>query len=289
VRPRGRGKDDWIAKDENGSGNLTVRGQVQSATVDYDTGVVDVTFSASQEGNNFEVCYYPDRYIDVDNLVFFPNRSPYLLNLRLPADYNALKSAGKRGFYFNDGPEPDNSPDGYSFIDAQLLGLNQALLMQALVHCVAEQKGYYPGVVIFTARALDNYSALWDPGGVRGGKSFGNGVFVFRQPGFSSEYFQSLVLHEMSHSFYFHHAPGGGASGAKPELHDPDDVCVMSYSENDGDYCGQCIAALRGINTGCSPPFPPRPQPAVQAQAPPVVQAQAPPVPDDDADPEDSS
>jgi hypothetical protein len=153
-----------------------------------------------------------------------------------------------------DGPNPESG--GSAYLRAGKLGPITALLMQALVHCVGGNNGYYPGVLIFTARDIDNYDGIWDVGGIHGGKSFGNGVFVFRRADFTAAYFRSLVLHEMSHSYYFHHAPGGGASGAKPERHDAGDVCVMSYDQsarNDGDMCGKCIASLRGMNILAGP------------------------------------
>lgn len=249
IRPPGAGPDAWIAKDTDGSGNLAVRNPVSAATVNYVNGQVVVDFNVAQAvGAAFEAYYYPDQYFDFRNLVFFPAASPYLINLRLPADYNGRKAAGKVAMS-PVGPNP--KPSGVAYLRAEQLGPITSLIMQALVHCVNNNNGYYPGVVIFSARDVDNYSGIWDVGGERGGKSFGNGVFVFRRANFTTAYFRSLVLHEMSHSYYFHHAPGGGTSGAKPDLHDGGDICVMSYDQspqNDGDMCGKCIASLRGMN-----------------------------------------
>jgi hypothetical protein len=61
-----------------------------------------------------------------------------------------------------------------------------------------------------------------------------------------SKYY-GLALHEMSHGLYFKHAPTTLIMNF-PELHDKDDVCIMSYDSNDGDHCGQCVASLRGMN-----------------------------------------
>lgn len=249
IRPTGGAPDTWIAKDEDGTGNLTVRGAVNQATIDFATGQVIVDFNVPEPvGADYEAYYQPDQYFDFRNLVFFPAASPYLINLRLPSDYNGRKAAGMIPMT-PDGPNPQ--PSGVAYLRADKLGPITSLIMQALVHCVGRNNGYYPGVIIFSARDVDNYSGIWDVGGERGGKSFGNGVFVFRRANFTTAYFRSLVLHEMSHSYYFHHAPGPGAEGSKPELHDRNDICVMSYDQspqNDGDMCGKCIASLRGMD-----------------------------------------
>ena len=73
----------------------------------------------------------------------------------------------------------------------------------------------------------------------------GNGIYLFG--GEAGPAFQGLAVHEISHGLYLQHAPE--APGAKPDQHDAADTCVMSYSENDGDHCGQCVATLRGIDT----------------------------------------
>ena len=221
VRPTGGGPESWIALDEDGSGTLAVRPPVDRGAINYASGQLDIQFKESQPLQaSYEAVYYPDAYLDFRHLVFFPATSPYLFNFRLPQDYDTRKPAGK----LNIGQSSAAlQPDAAAYLRAEKLGPVNGLLMQALVHCVGRNNGYYPGVLIFTARDVDNYSGIWDLLGARGGKSFGNGVFV-SQRDFQPQYFRALVLHEMSHSFYFHHAPGGGTSGAKPELHDRGDV-----------------------------------------------------------------
>jgi hypothetical protein len=49
---------------------------------------------------------------------------------------------------------------------------------------------------------------------------------------------------------YLRHAPGGGTGQtAVPAWHDDEQsyTCVMSYAANNGDYCGKCLASMRGM------------------------------------------
>jgi hypothetical protein len=79
----------------------------------------------------------------------------------------------------------------------------------------------------------------------------------------------SNVYHEVGHCLYFEHAPGGGAGGVRADRHDTSDVCVLSYADCVGDYCGHCLGALMGFDETSAdfkpgpppPPSPPAPSP----------------------------
>ena len=90
-----------------------------------------------------------------------------------------------------------------------------------------------------------NFTAIW-PTGLQEGKAVGNGIYLFG--GEDGPAFQRLAVHEISHGLYLEHAPS--APNNRPELHDAGtDICVMSYSDEAVEHCGQCVATLRGVNT----------------------------------------
>jgi len=137
----------------------------------------------------------------------------------------------------------------HAFVDARNMGLVKALFMDAAVRGVRRNGGFYPGLLFFRAQRADNYTSIW-PTGTQEGKGVGNGIFLFTP--LDPARVAALALHEMSHGLFLMHAPN--ATGARAAEHDPDDrFCVMSYDANDGDHCGQCVAALRGINTRVAP------------------------------------
>lgn len=254
VRPRGGNLESAITKDADGAHGVTGAGAeiVTSASLDYDTGEVSVTFEAAQTGQSYEVCYHPAKYADIENLLFFPDTSPFLLNLRLPRAYNALIGAGYKPADANPLDETARPAAFHAFLDAQTLGLVKALLLDSVVRGVNRNGGFYPGLLFFRAHRVDNYTAIW-PTGTQEGKGVGNGIFLFDTVGSGdAARFNALTLHEMSHGLFLMHAPA--APGNKADQHDAADrYCVMSYDANDGDHCGQCVAALRGMNTRNAP------------------------------------
>lgn len=247
IRPKGKGLSDAVASDADKSGTLGALKGVKAGRVDYATGKVTVEFDASQEGKEFDVAYYPRSYIDLESLLTFPAKSPFLFNLVLPGDYNAAIQ-GKRFRPME--VAGDGKPTlAYSYVDDRKAGLCKNWLLEALTLAIDKSQGFYPGLVIIQAVALDNYSRIW-PSGTQEGKAVGNGVYLFGKA--AGDAWNRLTVHELSHGLYLQHAPS--ASGNKPELHDPADTCVMSYDANDGDYCGQCNASLRGLSVEY-PPF----------------------------------
>lgn len=285
IRPRGGGKDQAIVTDEDGTIRDTgkVPGGV-NATIDYDSGDVEVTFNQPQPTASFEVVYRSRNFIDIDALLQFPPKSPYLFQMRFPGDYNAAL-----GTDFEPMPVPDAArltqpgypapKDHYGQVMTRAAGarykndregLVTAIFMNALPRAIGRNDGFYPGIVLFHAAMLENYESTWDSG-IQEGKGVGQGVYVFGGNMFRGGYsnpaddqkrarngLNTLALHELSHALYLQHAPthvpgGLNPGGAQPQLHDNADTCVMSYDACDGDYCGQCIALLRGINTRVAP------------------------------------
>lgn len=244
IRPKGGGKDAAVASDEAAKdGALApLKPDVVRGTVSYTTGKVTVEFASSQAGKDYDVCFYPTNLVDLDALLTFPDASPFLFNLKLPSDYNAAIKAGTLPMTVASDGKPGNH---YMYTDDRAAGLCKNWLMQALVHAVDKNRGFYPGLVVIQAVALDSYSAIW-PSGTQEGKAVGSGVYLFGKTVSSG-----LALHELSHALYLQHAPT--AQGNKAHLHDAADTCVMSYDANDGDYCGQCVASLRGMTVEQEP------------------------------------
>lgn len=246
IRPKGGGKSDAVASDEDKSGTLGALKGVKAGRVDYGAGKVTVEFDAAQDGKEYDVAYFPRSYIDLDSLLTFPAKSPYLFNLVLPADYNAaIQGKRFRPMELDGAGKPTNA---HIYIDDRASGLCKNWLMEALTLAIDRSQGFYPGLVIIQALSLDSYTGGVWKSGTQEGKAVGNGVYLF---GKASDKWNQLTVHEVSHGLYLQHAPT--ASGAKAELHDPADTCVMSYSANDGDFCGQCNASLRGLHVEHSP------------------------------------
>lgn len=248
LRPRGKGLSDAIASDASGAlGDL--KGGLTKATLDYGTGVLTAEFDARQDGPGIDVCYFPRNYLDLDSLLVFPDRSPFLFNLRLPEDYNLQLGTKK---FKKMGRDASRSPEASGYIRDGYMGVTKNWLSQALAR--AGHKGYLPGLSIFQAAALDTYDGLWGGIGKQQGKGVESAILLFGKA--SGDLYNRLALHEVSHGFYLQHAPGGDASGAKDHLHakGTGDVCVMSYDDsNDGDHCGQCVASLRGMSVEHAP------------------------------------
>ncbi|MEM7233773.1 MAG: hypothetical protein AAF517_16475, partial [Planctomycetota bacterium] len=111
--------EDWVAEDARGSRSdlagkdlnpIATGGSINGRTdrkrssspklpnvtgrvVDYDTGEIEVTFEESVGDQDIYVSFLPDNYVDVDALLCFPEKSPYLFNYFLPEDYNARKKS----------------------------------------------------------------------------------------------------------------------------------------------------------------------------------------------------
>lgn len=246
VRPKGGDPSSAVMSDVTGATTRT--GQLSLGDIYHGTRMVDVTFAAAQPGKQFEACYHPANYVDIISLLDFPATSPFLFNLALPRVYNTRIQPGTKPAEL--GLDETARPTVlHAFVDARNMGLVKALFMDAAVRGVRRNGGFYPGLLFFRAQRADNYTSIW-PTGTQEGKGVGNGIFLFTP--LDPARVAALALHEMSHGLFLMHAPN--ATGARAAEHDPDDrFCVMSYDANDGDHCGQCVAALRGINTRVAP------------------------------------
>lgn len=242
---------------------LTVKDPLESASFDYGTRQLTLTFKTNAGAQSGYDLYYQGRdFVDLDALILdFPAKSPFLFNLRLPADYNqetqrlhpnTFLPMGKatEADFFKNKPSPHSG-----YLDDRAGGLVKTILMEALAKSVDGNGGYYPGILLFQAVELDTWCSI----GMQDGKAVGRAVYLFncKTPGTAPPV--KILLHEMAHALFLQHAPK--APGEEKHLHDPDDVCVMNYDvpPNDGDFCGQCVAALRGMNAG-DEPFQPKPE-----------------------------
>jgi hypothetical protein len=249
VRPKDGDPDTALITDKEGITEVTSKGAdlLKSGGINYGTREVVLTFDAAQTGKAYEICYHPEKYIDIESLLDFPDTSPFLFNLALPRIYNGLIQPGTKPADVM--PDETTKPAViHAFIDSQTLGLVKGLLMDAAVRGVHKNGGFYPGLLFFHAHRADNYTAIWETG-TQEGKGVGNGIFLFDVS--DPTRFNGLTLHEMSHGLFLTHA--GSAPGAKAAHHDAGDTCVMTYDANDGDHCGQCVAVLRGVNTRIAP------------------------------------
>jgi hypothetical protein len=58
------------------------------------------------------------------------------------------------------------------------------------------------------------------------------------------------AIHEIGHALFLAHAPGSSGRvtpiGIDPTMHDPDQVCLMSYAQRKAHLCGFCLLKLAG-------------------------------------------
>ncbi len=243
--------------------NLAVKDPLASASFDYATNQITLTFSAAEGARaNYDLYYQGRDFVDLDALILdFPAKSPFLFNLRLPADYNQVTqnlhpntyipmAKADQVDFFAAKPYPH-----VGYLDDRAGGLVKTVFMEALAKSVDGNGGYYPGMMLIQAVELDTWCSI----GMQDGKAVGRAVYLFncKTPGTVPPV--KILLHEMAHALFLQHAPT--APNAQAHLHDAADACIMNYDApaNDGDFCGQCVAALRGMNAG-DEPFQPKPE-----------------------------
>lgn len=217
--------------------------------VNLGTGEVQVTFTADQTGP-FKAGAQLKGVFDVSKLLTFPATSPFFFSLRAPADYNkAIKGTGRVEL-------PDVKGEGLveKCIRHKPFGLTQGAMLQALHHSIGGNgQSYYPGLVIMHAQHMDPYTLCFDAG--LEGKGIGNGVVVFNYLTQDAAKTLKLLVHEASHCMYFVHSHMGPRKDPDVFMarhHKSKAQCVMNYDEprpdnNNGGYCGKCLASLRGI------------------------------------------
>lgn len=231
-------------------GTATGKQEITAKTIHYGTGDVRIVFK-EQQHRNYQVWYQPERLLDPAALLQlpFPAQTPYLINLRLPDDYNLAPGIGIPPMVKD---AQGNLPSGnnhFLMLDAPKLGLGKGLYLDSVARGIKLNNGFNPGLIFVEAQCFDNLTAVAEPLASQEGKAVGQVVFLFTGATAPANKYKSLIIHEMSHALYLQHAPGAiGTSGVVEDLHDPIDICVMSYADNDADHCGKCVAALRGIN-----------------------------------------
>ncbi len=240
-----------------GQVGFTVKPPLASARFDYTTRQLSLTFQdAAGAQPNYEVYYQGKDFADLEALILdFPAKSPFLFNLRLPADYNSktLQLHGAQyppmlkadqADFFGNRPYPHAG-----YFDDRVGGLVKVVFMEALARAVDNSGGFYPGIVLIQAVEMDN----WGGFALQDGKAVGRTVYLLSSKAPQAPPDVKVLLHELAHALFLQHAPN--APGKQTHLHDPNDGCVMNYGNpaNDGDFCGQCVAALRGLNAGDEP------------------------------------
>ncbi len=249
IRPNGGGPADAFFECDGANWNAT-RNAMPEMSIAYTpgTGTVRVLVPATYGGGLQVVGQFDAMhgFFDIDALLsnVFPDASPAIFNFALPPGYNAARVTGQ--------PMPvDNDTEGMlapvgarTFIDAREDGgFTKVTMLLTLARSIDDNNGYLPGIAVVQGAAFDNYFLVW-PSGTQEGKGASNLVLLCKPNATTS--LQGIALHEVCHTLMLQHAPD--ASNNKPDLHDANDPCAMSYSGHDGDLCGQCIAALRGLN-----------------------------------------
>lgn len=187
------------------------------------------------------------------DLIFVDHTSPFLLNLRGFAEYNAL--TGARGFTALQADDPTQ---------------DFSTAMDWAWEAIAEELsggGVLPGLTLIQVprgdtwdfRALNVKTTITSGYGTAARAAFlSHTEGVYR--GFFAYSATANALHEFGHVLGLAHQPPAGADllaahqgpvaapFAKPDVAAGEAVCVMSYSGCYGDYCGHCLLALRGFH-----------------------------------------
>jgi hypothetical protein len=231
---------------------LETKPPVLQGYIDYDQREVSISFGEIQEENGanrqFEVCYHPANYLDLENVLIFPERSPFLINVRTPESYNAAIAG--RNFLRMDDIDDKGMPKQFGQFMKDGMGFGKGFLLAAFARGVGDRvgpmKAYYPGLVFLHAWKLDSVNGIYDAG--QEGKGVGQAIFFTGED-------VDLAVHEAGHGLYLMHAPT--ATGWEKvdhqhvQLKGDSTACVMSYEPNKvGDYCGKCVASLRGMYIG---------------------------------------
>ncbi len=174
------------------------------------------------------------------------------LPMRTPAEYNRDPGTGDRFDI-----DPLNSQPVQSEKD-EIDNLFWSRMAPVFMRELAG-KGYLPGLTLVRAglgmtwqvlALISRNSGLAVP--FRGGFVwFGDALYTDPQ---SVPYgLPCNVSHEFGHCLFREHAPAPASSsvvadGANANEHDSvaDAICVMSYEDSPGDFCGKCLLALRG-------------------------------------------
>lgn len=250
IRPSGGGLGEALFACDGAAWKATAN-VVPGMTIDYaaGTGTVRVLAPDTHKGNLQVVGQFDAMhgFFDIDALLpdVFPDASPAIFNFALPPGYNAARRTGMP-------MEADTNTQGIAqpvlartFIDAREDGaFAKGTMLLTLARCIDGSSGYMPGLCVVQGAVFDNYFLIWSSG-TQEGKGAGNLVQLCKPNATTDP--QHNALHEVCHTLLLQHAPS--APGYKPELHDANDTCAMSYDAHDGDLCGQCIAALRGVRT----------------------------------------
>jgi hypothetical protein len=237
-------KEDGIAivrKDNN----VQITADEAGVTVTWDPLTRKVSINYTQQGAD-KLSGFKIRYA---------KPIPLAAGKKLTVDYAGIE------VYDNTNPEP--TADGLGTpahsLDKHLAKMFNFYFMIKLIRAIdGDNNGFMPGLIGLQAPLRDTWSSIYDPNGMHQGKGLCNGFFVFygnrwrNAPVDDVNTFNQISLHEMSHCLYFNHFPSGTpfGGGARADLHDMFDNCMMGYGPNDEDLCGKCVAAYMGVNTG---------------------------------------
>lgn len=212
---------------------------------------------ARREGiNAFENSGKLDKRIKWDKFLLYDPKSPFLVNIRSPKQYNELLTRDEKVAY-----KPLDFDDGGKIEE----GLRN--LLEAMLEYLADG-GVVPGITVFQIPRGDT----WDPFASSGlcASPITSGYGTASRAAFLSwtdgKYKDSFIypatsncLHEVGHVLGLCHQYYGGGSidaahqtAIRTKFKKPDDdqcVCVMSYNGCYGDYCGKCLLSLRGWKT----------------------------------------
>jgi hypothetical protein len=176
--------------------------------------------------------------IDWDKLIFHDFTSPFLINMRSAKQYNTLKGVGK------------------ATIDAtnwrRVAGAVSSLLVPTIMDYFSGG-GVLPGLTLIQVPCSSTWAVLNTEGEpiTSGIATYCRGAYLNYTQVTQAKLAYSVTAntaHELGHVLVRQHAPLTGNTTAQADCHQDmaEAVCVMSYTGCLGEYCGRCVASLRG-------------------------------------------
>lgn len=211
--------------------------------------------------------------LNIDKLMYYSANSPFTANIATPMAYNTAEKTApmdtdhikKLKTY----REKFTGWDGKKYVTYRIEDTDKGnvsslldnLFLPQLFKEIDDNRGYLPGLILVQMSQGDTYTAFFsDMDLTTSGLGTGWGYYLWYGQTTYSDFpynLSSNALHEMGHCLYFEHqndedpSINSGMGHADPQdlVHDLDDRCVMSYMPCEGEYCGNCVCALRGMRT----------------------------------------
>ncbi len=233
-------------------GGYTFHNQFRLGTLAAKGGTVNVNYAMREVKIHFPDAPALGQQIKVD----YYREEPLPAGQRLSVQFSASASTGL----------PSVSPPDDNSIRSTVGNFIKRHWLIAMMRSLDDNKGFMPGIILMRSAQRDTWQSFKDEG--LQGNGICHGVLMFAGKKYetfaSREYetedagwrlltdpnkiYNAILTHEMGHTLYINHFRSSNAEYPRDDLHDMYDNCLMGYDDNHGDFCGQCVAGLMGMN-----------------------------------------